>query len=358
MTLLDRYLARLFAKNLLLVLATLLSIYLLSHFFERIDDFIRADESLALAVRYLLLEIPRMIEELTPISILLSGIISLGLINHQGELMVLRSGGIQTIRIITPFLLTALFFNLCALATAEWIVPPTTAKANEILYERVRQEKPRGIVRNDRFFYRDDQGVYSFESQVPGRNRFENFTFTAWDEEYNVKLLLSAREAFWDNGTWTLIRGQAEQLTDSGSYRTEFFLERKFSLQARPDDFFTPDYEIDEMSLSGLFKQGTEGSGPQNIRARFEFLERLSLNILGIPLLLLGFPVLMLAHQKWRRDISIAIPLSCGLALAVWACWGAMQSLARGGIIHPYLGAWAIHLLIGTGGLILVLRQD
>jgi lipopolysaccharide export system permease protein len=358
MTFLDRYLAKLFAKNLLLVLATLLAIYLLSHFFERIDDFMRANESMTLAAKYFLLKLPQMIEELTPIAILLGGIISLGLINHQGELMVLRAGGIQTMRIITPFLVAAVFFNLVTLALAEWVVPPTVAQTNKILFEQVRNEKPKGIVRHGRLFYRDDEGIYSFDIQKPVQNRFEHFTFTTWDGSYKLKLLLSAQTAFWDNGTWTLIKGQAKQGSGSGNYEIDFFQERNFPLKATPADFFTPVYKINEMSLSKLFARGSMGNGPENIKARFKFFERLSLNVLGIPLLLLGIPILMLAHQKWRRDISIAIPISCGLALAVWACWGTLQSLAKGGILHPQLAAWSVHLLVGSLGFFMILRQD
>ena len=52
MILLDRYLFKQFAKNLLLVLAALLTIYLLIDFFERIDDFVERDKSLGLAAKY------------------------------------------------------------------------------------------------------------------------------------------------------------------------------------------------------------------------------------------------------------------------------------------------------------------
>ena len=45
MILLDRYLFKQFSRNLLLVLAGLVTIYLLIDFFERIDDFIEARKS-------------------------------------------------------------------------------------------------------------------------------------------------------------------------------------------------------------------------------------------------------------------------------------------------------------------------
>ena len=358
MTILDRYLAGLFSRNFLFVLATLLFMYLLNHFFERIDDFMRAEVPLSTTAGYFLLKIPQMFEELTPISILLSGIITLGLVNHHGGVMVLRAGGIHTVRIIVPLVVTATLFSLGTLAVAEWLVPPTTAETNRLLFERVKKEKPKGIERNGRFFYRGDQGFYSFENLDTGQNRFAYFSYAAWDSDYNLQLFLSARHASWENGVWTLNMGQRKERNDSGNYRVDFFEKKDFPLAATPEDFFTPVYKITEMSLSELFSQGRSGDRPQNIQARLKFLERFSLIILGIPLLLLGLPVLMLTHQKWRRDISLAIPISCGLALVVWGGWGALQSLAKGGIIHPQLAAWSVHLLIGSLGYFLIRRQD
>jgi len=358
MTILDRYLAKLFSRNFLFVLTTLLSMYLINHFFEVIDDFMRADLSLSLTVEYFLLKIPPMIEELTPIAILLSGIISLGLINHHGGVLVLRSAGINTVRITIPLIATAALFSAGTLALAEWIVPPTTAKTDQILFEKVRKEKPKGIEWEGRFFYSDAQGFYSFESMEPAQNQFNYFSFTAWDSKYNLQLLLSARKALWDDGTWTLVGGLSKQRDESGNYTVNFFKKKKFSFKATPADFFTPAYTIDEMSLSELFSQGRKGNGPKNTRARLKFFERFSFITLGIPLLLLGLPVLLLAHQKWRRDISLAIPISFGLAFAAWGGWGIMQSLAKGGLVNPLLAAWSVHLLIGSLGFFLIQHQD
>ena len=299
-----------------------------------------------------------MIEELTPVSILLAGIITLGLVNHQGGIMVLRAGGINTVRIITPLVLAAVIFSLATVALAEWIVPPTTERTNQILFEKVRKEKPKGIVRNDRFFYRDDRGFYSFKGRKAGQNRFGDFSYSAWDDEYSFKLLLSARTAVWNNNTWTLLEGLEKRFSGPGSYRITSFQQKEFPLKATPEDFFTPVYKINELSLSDLYTQAHKDDGQESAKAYFKLLERISLIVLGIPLLLLGLPVLMMAHQKWRRDISIAIPISCGLALAAWGGWGTMQSISKGGAVHPQLAAWAIHFLIGTLGLILILRQD
>jgi lipopolysaccharide export system permease protein len=68
--------------------------------------------------------------------------------------------------------------------------------------------------------------------------------------------------------------------------------------------------------------------------------------------------VLLISYQKWGRDLSIAIPASCGLAFVAWGLWGALQSLARADYINPLLAAVIIHLLFGGAGLFLLHKQN
>ena len=358
MILLDRYLAKQFAMNVLFVLAALLTIYLLIDFFERIDDFVERGKSLGLAAKYFVLKIPLIIEQLSPIIILLGGIIVLGLLNHNGEILALKAVGINTFRITFPITGTAVVFTLLTLAFAEWIVPPTTANTNTIFYEEVRQEKPRGILRKSRFYYKDEQGFYSFEKHAQDDNRYDFFIFTSWDENYRLDTFLTADSALWDNGKWSFTNSSIKQKNADGSYQVTSYAEMSFPLGVQPGDFFIPEYKINEMSLSELFNLSKANKGPRGTEAGLKLLERLSFIFLGIPLLMLGLPLLLIAHQRWGRDLSLAIPLSCGLAFGAWGGWSVLQSLAKTGVINPHLAAWAIHLLVAAIGTFLILQED
>ena len=67
---------------------------------------------------------------------------------------------------------------------------------------------------------------------------------------------------------------------------------------------------------------------------------------------------MMLSFQKWGRDLSIAIPASCGLAFVAWGIWGAMQSLAGAGYLHPGIAAVTVHILFAGTGIYLLRQQD
>jgi lipopolysaccharide export system permease protein len=358
MTLLDRYLFKQFTAIMVLVLTALLAIYLLVDFFERIDDFMQAGKPLSLAIKYLLLKIPLIIEQLTPITILLGGIIALGLINHHGELIAIKAAGTSTFRITVPIMAAAIFFTLLTVAIGEWLVPPTSTITNKIMYEQVRQKKAKGILRNNRFFYKDEQGFYTFEKLSQAVNRFDNFSFTSWDSGYTLLVMMNAEEATWQDGKWIFKNSQVKKLNDQGSYDISFSKSTSLPLPAKPADFFIPEYKIDEMPLSGLYTQGTKDKSFRGVKANLKFLERFSFILLGIPLLMLGLPILLIAHKRWGRDLSVAIPVSCGLAFGAWGLWGIMQSFAKAEIINPYLAALAVHLLIGSVGTYLILGED
>ncbi len=356
--LLDRYLFKQYAKNLLLVLASLVTIYLLIDFFERIDDFVERDKSLGLAAKYFMLKIPLIIEQMSPIIILLGGIIVLGILNHHGEILALKAVGIHTFRITIPIIATAVVFTLLTLAFAEWIVSPTTASTNAIFIEQVRQEKPKGILRKNRLYYNDEQGFYSFEKHEQDDNRFNSFIFTSWDENYSLATFLTADSAFWDKGEWTFINSRIKQRKPDGNYQVSTFVKTSFPLNAQPGDFFISEYKINEMSLSELFTLSRAHKGPRGTEAALKLFERISFIFLGIPLLMLGLPLLLIVHHKWGRDLSIAIPLSCGLALGAWGGWSVLQSMAKVKIINPSLAACSVHLLTAAIGTFLILKED
>jgi lipopolysaccharide export system permease protein len=358
MILLDRYIFVQFAKYVMLVLTGLVAIYILIDFFERVDDFVEHDKSMGLAIKYLVLKIPLIIEQLTPIIILLGGIIVLGLLNHHGEIMALKAAGIHAFRITFPITATAVVFTILTLALAEWVVGPTTASTNVILYEQVREENPRGIQREDRFYYKDELGFYSFEKHGGHENRFDFFIFTSWRKDYSLDTFLSADEALWQNGAWRFTNCRIKQRGNDDGYRVESCDGADFALSARPADFFMPEYKINEMSLSELYTLANTNHGPRGTEAGLKMLERVSFILLGIPLLMLGLPLLLIAHHKWGRDLSLAIPLSCGLAFCAWGGWSVLQSMAKAEIINPHLAAWSVHVLIAGIGTYFILQED
>ncbi len=358
MMLLDRYLLTQFIKHLLMVLASLVAIYLLVNFFERIDNFLEAGKSATLLTRFLMLKIPLMCEQLLPVGLLLAGVITLGLLNHNHEFLALTASGIPVTRIVRPLIGGGVMVTLLFLANSQWLLPPTAVATNRIWFEEVKQEIPRGIERNGKTFFRGEAGIYAFARPDPHQNCFRAFSYTAWNENFEAVLVLTASQADFGADGWSFTNGQIKRRNTTGGFEINNFEHLALPLPETPATFFQPEYRAGELSLSQLYRTARNSQGRAGREAWITFHQRLSYLFLGLPLLLLGLPVLLLTHRKLGHDLTLAIPISSGLAFAAWGWWSASQALAADSLIQPALIAWSMHILATGVGAILIRQQS
>lgn len=356
---LDRYILTQFIKNAVTLIFGFVALYLLIDFFEKIDNFMDKGKPLGLAMKYFALNIPFILEQMGPVCILLAGVITLGLLNHSRELIALKACGIPLRRIVSPLLVAGTIVSMLLLTMSQFVLPKTMAVTNKIWNEEVRGRIPLGIFRNGRYYYRSKEGFYSFARPDPKKNIFHYFSYSDWDENYRLTTLVAADLAIWKEGTWTLMNGQIQKAAGKGSYPSEIFRVRHFDFPHQPADFFVPQYHSLELSLTGLFLEASrDQTEEEGARAWAEFFGRLFYILLGLPLLLLGLPLLLIVYRKWGRDLSLAIPASCGLAFICWGLWATLQSFAKTGYLNPLLAATSVHIVIGSIGLYLLLRED
>lgn len=355
---LDRYILSLFLRNIVIMAIGFASLYLLIDFFEKIDNFMEKGKPLSLAFKYFLLSIPFILEQMGPVCILLAGVITLGLLNHNRELLALKASGIPLRRIVAPLLIAGLVFSGLLLTMSQFLLPSTIAVTNKIWNEEVRGRIPLGIFRNGRYYYRSRDGFYSFARPNPKADIFHHFSYSSWDENYRLTEMVAANMAFWNKGVWVLKDGQVQKASGK-DFPSEIFRTRRFDFPHKPSDFFIPQYRSLELSLTGLFLEASRAQTPEEkSRAWAELYGRVFYILLGLPLLLLGLPLLLIVYRKWGRDLSLAVPVSCGLAFGCWGLWATLQSFAKTGYLHPLFAATSVHLTIGILGLFLLLRED
>jgi len=358
--LLSRYLLIQYLKYFFTVNAGFVSIYLLVDFFEKIDHFTNAGKPIALALKFFLLTIPFIVDQLGPVFILLSGVITLGILNHTNELTALKAGGVPLRLIIRPLVLGSVFFTMLFVAAAQWLLPATIAQTNNIWFEQLKGKVPLGILRNNRYYYKGVDGFYSFGWPAPDYYVFTDFSYSSWDEKHHTNSLITAAYADWyaENNRWVLSGGQVQQ-QEGDSYTITNFIKQKFEFPERPEDFLIPANKTAEQSLVDLYNEiGKSKVEHEKLAAQTNFLGRISYIFLGIPLLLLGLPILLISYRKWGRDLSVAIPASCGLAFIAWGVWGILQSLAINGYVSPIIAAVGIHVVFSLAGIALLIKND
>jgi Predicted permeases len=359
MILLHRYILTQFTRNLGLIMAGFVSIYLLIDFFEKIDDFFEKGKSFGMIVKFFLLNIPFIIDMMSPVCILLAGVVTLGILTHSNELIALKACGIPLRKIVWPIIAAATACVMLFLVMAQIVLPITIATTNHIWNQEVKGRTSPGIYRNGRYYYRGQDGFYSFARPDPQKNVFTSYSYTTWDTAYQAHTLIAAETALWNKGTWTLYDGQSQKASGSERFTTQVFSEQRYTFPEQPDAFFVPPYRAKELSLNALYRETRHShSNETRNKAWAEFYGRISYTFLGLPLLLLGLPLLLLIYRKWGRDLSLAIPASCGMAFVSWGLYTTFQSLAKASYIPPLAAAVSVHLLVGGLGAFLLIREE
>ncbi len=213
------------------------------------------------------------------------------------------------------------------------------------------------FVINGRVYYKGEQGIYSFIRPDPQQPGFLDFKYQAMNKNYQVTLFITAKKATWEN-KWRLEDGQILRRTEGDRTDIERFRETTIKLPDPLKDFFVPPYRVSEMSIGRLAVAAVKDLRHGDRRNWVELNRRLSYIFLGIPLVLLGIPVVIIVHHNWGHDLTMAVPMSCGLAFAAWGLWSANQAMSNADYINPVAASWLIHLVVGGIGFYLIRRQD
>ncbi|MBW2561465.1 MAG: LptF/LptG family permease, partial [Deltaproteobacteria bacterium] len=95
MTILDRYILKEFIKMFALILVSLAGLYLIVDFFERIRMFLSNHASLGQMASYFLLTLPMILSQMIPIGVLLSALLSFGILSKNCEITAMKANGLS-----------------------------------------------------------------------------------------------------------------------------------------------------------------------------------------------------------------------------------------------------------------------
>ena len=132
--LLDDYIMREFVTNLLYVLSSFITLFLIFTFFELIGDIIKNRTPLVTVGDYLINLIPFILYQLTPLCALVAVLITFGALNKSSELTAMKATGISLYRIVTPVLCASLLISALLFAFGEFYLPAANRRQEALRY--------------------------------------------------------------------------------------------------------------------------------------------------------------------------------------------------------------------------------
>ena len=245
---LDIYIARTLLTTTAMSLAVLVGLSELIKFIEQMKNVGRGSYDMTTAGVYVLLSLPREIEQFFPMATLIGGLVGMGLLASNSELVVMQASGQSRWNIIGSGMKSALVMVLFVMAIGEWVAPVTEAKAKEI---RTQAISGGSLFSSERLVWAKDGENFVSIGEVVSKSQLRDINVYEFDEALNLKQIMSAEQALFFNDQWRLQSVTITSLTEQ-QISSEFIANSTWRSTLTPDKLGVVTVKPEALSIRGL----------------------------------------------------------------------------------------------------------
>jgi lipopolysaccharide export system permease protein len=318
---------------------------------------------LEIALKILLLQVPRFVSFALPMAILLATLLCLARLSSDRELIALRASGVSFYRLLAPILAFCVGVMGLMFALNEDLVPFTQYQSKLMMQQPALEGKlnlqdknvfyqeygPNREVR--RFFY-----AQTFDGQSMQALTILDLT------QRNANQVISAERATWDpkESRWQFQNGKIYRVTADGSDQSvAAFKDQELYIPRDPLDLAAPEQAIEDMSIADtrdyLAEQRKTGDPIKQRKAKLHIQQQFALPVVT---LLFGMIGSTLGTSLRRVSNSTGVGICILIVLGYYFFGFLTNSLGNLGILSPVVSAWLPNLVIAITAMWLIARVD
>jgi LPS export ABC transporter permease LptF/LPS export ABC transporter permease LptG len=353
---LDRYLFRRMLVFLLLIAA---SILLLDWIIEvrGLSEYINNAEQARRLFKYLINQSPSVVVMLTPLTVLLTALVTFGILERNNEVLAMKASGISLYRLCLPAL--ALGLAACGFlwAMGEAVVPGTSQKA-QTTRDRIKNIAARNMARTIDvwLFAPGRQTLYHYNHWNAEEERFQGFSVYRFAQErfrlqerfFAKRVAFTGEEEVAYARGWEWKRGRPEPL--------KLLPKGDLHIGMPLDYFVVPPFLEGQYFSSRELKKligELQDRGYPSYQQRVDYYHKFSGALAPLVLLVVGLPF---AFSTGRRGSLYGIALALVLSVTYYTLQAVFTSIGAMQWLDPALAAWTPAVLLWCVGSYLLLN--
>ncbi len=355
-----RYLFLRLLQPFLICLAACTVIWVMADLYGNMDDFLDHKVSFGLVLRFYALQIPGMLVQVLPATILFSTLLTLMALNRRSELVALQSGGMAPLWMFSPFFLFAVIW--AAILAYDMHAPAANAQVqrDRILRQVKGQEAGRGVFINLCYVDSVNHFFWFFQQLDVGKGRSHGMEFHQRDAQGHDMLAYFAREGQYTPGGFWRLTGVKELIYHpDGSNPDQKVLDsvdlpdvttppKQMSLIiSQPEQLTTPQL--------AQYIEGSTQSAESKAKFRTEWWRRQLYPFSLLVLLLFG---LSQGTRTDRRSAVAGLGLAIVVLLAFTMVTAISMAMGRNSRLPPMVAAAAPEVLFGLIGIYLIAMNN
>jgi LPS export ABC transporter permease LptF/LPS export ABC transporter permease LptG len=357
---LDDYILRDFALYFVMVLGTFLVLLLVFTLFELLGDILRTHASPVMVGEYLLNVTPYFFYNVgAPLSMLLSVLITLGLMQRTNEITAIKATGMSIYRITIPILVVAILMA-AGLFFFDQFYLPSANKRQDALRSMIKGKPPQTYLNPDRrWIFGQHSDIYYYQFFDSERDQFGNLNVFEFDPQtFQLTSRIYADNAHWDSGLsrWVSTRGWAREFRGSAIDNFRTFDVATFATVNEPPTYFKKEVkQSSEMNYEELSRyiRDLRQSGFEVVRLQVQLQKKLAFPLITLVMAILAIPF---ALSVGRRGAVAGIAAAVGVAAAYIVVSSLFEAMGNISQLPPVLAAWSPDLIFGFLGGYLLLK--
>ena len=356
---LDDMILRDFVMYLAMILSSLLILALVFTFFELFTDIVRNKVSVLLLMEYLLNLSPSLIYQMTPIAVMLSVLITFGLMENSSELTAMKATGISLYRATLPVIILSGIFA-AGLFVFDQVYIPHTNRRQEILRNEIKGKPAQTYLQaNRQWIVGGNDEIYYYQVFDPDTDEFHGISVFEFDSKtFQLTKRISAIQAHWEpslkkfvfeNGWVRSLKGASIQ-----EYRT-FDVATFNELHEDPSYFKKEVRQSQEMDYEQLrnYIDDLQQSGFDTVRLRVQLEKKISYPLITLVMAVLASPF---AVMGGRGGALAGVATAIGIAVIYIGTAGLFEAMGNANQLPAMLAAWSPDLLFGLAAGYMLLR--
>jgi LPS export ABC transporter permease LptG/LPS export ABC transporter permease LptF len=359
--LIDRYISREYLRVFALGVLGLLAIFYISTFIDMMDKLFRGETTTGMLLRYFAFATPRFIYFVVPMSVLVSALVTVGVMTKNSELLVLRACGISLYRAMLPLVGFALLASVALFLLQDRVLASTNREADR-LEAKIRGWNDQSTPLTQHWRVGTDGQIYLFDIFDPKPPRFTRLHIYDVDQAawrlrsityLNQVALQQERRPDGSRAiVWKGTKGWHRELKP-GAHAGEDVPTRYEEIDERVLPLEPPNYfqstvpKADQMSVSELrtYIAQLRTSGANVVAYLVELQRRVAFPLVTVVMTLIAVPF---AITTGRRGAMYGIGIGIVLAIVYFIVMSVFVALGQGGVLTPVLAAWAPNLMFSA----------
>jgi LPS export ABC transporter permease LptG/LPS export ABC transporter permease LptF len=342
--LIDRYIGRAYVRIAGLSFVALLGLFYISTFIDRSDKVFKGDATVGAVGKLLVYQTPQFIYYIIPIAALISVLVTFGMLARTSELTVLKACGVSLYRSALSVILLSLVMSAMIFGLEQRLLARANRQA-EIVDAKIKNRNPRVFTATNRRWVTGREGdIYHYSIFDPERRHLVGLTVYRPGEGWALSSAIHSDRAEYRGGRWMAVNASVIDYTAHPPTRAAAPTHPLPSLEA--PDYFETEQPVAEMMTVGELRRYVEelsASGLNVTPLEVELQHKLAFPFVTLVMTLLAVPF---GVTTGRRGALYGIGLGIVIALSYWITMSIFVALGRGGLLAPWLAAWAPNIIV------------